>query len=57
MPYLTLAAADSLTPFLLCAGIVAAVMLLWDTIEVGRNDAANLINAVFGADNAQYRRS
>ena len=49
MPYLTLAAADSLTPFLLCAGVVAAVMLLWDTIEVGRNDAANLINAVFGA--------
>jgi len=24
-------------------------MLLWDTIEVGRNDAANLVNAVLGA--------
>ena len=24
-------------------------MLLWDTIEVGRNDAANLINSVYGA--------
>ncbi len=24
-------------------------MLLWDTIEVGRNDAANIINSVFGA--------
>ena len=28
---------------------IAVVMLLWDTVEVGRNDAANLINAVFGA--------
>jgi phosphate/sulfate permease len=33
---------------LACLG-VAAVMLLWDTVEVGRNDAANLVNAVFGA--------
>ncbi len=24
-------------------------MLIWDTVEVGRNDAANLINAVYGA--------
>ncbi len=38
-----------LTPFLVMIGIAALVMLLWDTIEVGRNDAANLINAVFGA--------
>ena len=30
-------------------GIAAVGMLLWDTIEVGRNDAANLINAIFGA--------
>lgn len=29
--------------------ILAIVLLLWDTIEVGRNDAANLVNAVFGA--------
>lgn len=29
--------------------ILAVVMLLWDTIEVGRNDAANIVNAVFGA--------
>jgi len=29
--------------------IVAVSMLCWDTIEVGRNDAANLVNAVFGA--------
>jgi phosphate/sulfate permease len=28
---------------------LAVVLLLWDTIEVGRNDAANLVNAVFGA--------
>lgn len=29
--------------------ILAVVMLVWDTIEVGRNDAANIVNAVFGA--------
>lgn len=29
--------------------VIAIGMLIWDTIEVGRNDAANLINAVFGA--------
>ncbi|MCK4660000.1 MAG: inorganic phosphate transporter [Phycisphaerae bacterium] len=29
--------------------VIAVGMLIWDTIEVGRNDAANLINAVFGA--------
>lgn len=45
----TLAQADALTPFLIVIAIVALGMLLWDTIEVGRNDAANLINAVFGA--------
>lgn len=37
------------TAFLLAAGAIAVGMLVWDTIEVGRNDAANLINAVFGA--------
>ena len=29
--------------------ILAVTLLLWDTVEVGRNDAANLVNAVFGA--------
>ena len=29
--------------------LLAVAMLLWDTVEVGRNDAANLVNAVFGA--------
>jgi len=29
--------------------ILAGGMLIWDTVEVGRNDAANLINAVYGA--------
>lgn len=28
---------------------VGVLMLIWDCIEVGRNDAANLVNAVFGA--------
>jgi len=36
-------------PFLISISIVALGMLLWDTVEVGRNDAANLVNAVFGA--------
>jgi phosphate/sulfate permease len=36
-------------PFLVGATIVALGMLMWDTVEVGRNDAANLVNAVFGA--------
>lgn len=40
---------EGMPPFLVLAGIVAAVMLIWDTVEVGRNDAANLVNAVFGA--------
>ena len=29
--------------------VLAAAMLVWNTVEVGRNDAANLVNAVFGA--------
>ncbi|GJM23596.1 MAG: hypothetical protein DHS20C16_00110 [Phycisphaerae bacterium] len=29
--------------------IFSVCMLIWDTVEVGRNDAANLINAVYGA--------
>jgi phosphate/sulfate permease len=36
-------------PFLVAIAVAALGMLLWDTIEVGRNDAANLVNAVFGA--------
>ena len=35
--------------FLPIVAVVALVMLVWDCIEVGRNDAANIINAVFGA--------
>ncbi|HOE12732.1 MAG TPA: inorganic phosphate transporter [bacterium] len=37
------------TLFMYSAGIIAVAMLVWDTIEVGRNDAANIVNAVFGA--------
>ncbi len=29
--------------------LLTAVMLVWNTVEVGRNDAANLVNAVFGS--------
>jgi phosphate/sulfate permease len=43
--------------FQLVCLIVAAVMLLWDTVEVGRNDAANLVNAVFGARVMPRRRA
>lgn len=35
--------------FQLVCLLMAVVLLIWDTIEVGRNDAANLINAVIGA--------
>ena len=31
------------------AALIGLGMLVWDCIEVGRNDAANLVNAVFGA--------
>ena len=35
--------------FVMLAAFVGLAMLVWDCIEVGRNDAANLVNAVFGA--------
>lgn len=39
----------SVTPYVAAAAILAVVMLIWDTIEVGRNDAANIVNSVFGS--------
>ena len=45
----------NLDAFQLVCLILAMGMLLWDTIEVGRNDAANLVNAVFGARVLQRR--
>ncbi|MBT5925243.1 MAG: inorganic phosphate transporter [Verrucomicrobia bacterium] len=38
-----------LTLFHYVVGAVALIMLIWNTVEVGRNDAANIVNAVFGA--------
>jgi phosphate/sulfate permease len=35
--------------FVALAAIVGLGMLIWDCVEVGRNDAANLVNAVFGS--------
>ncbi len=35
--------------FVALAALVGLGMLVWDCVEVGRNDAANLVNAVFGA--------
>jgi phosphate/sulfate permease len=35
--------------FIAVAALIGLGMLIWDCIEVGRNDAANLVNAVFGA--------
>ena len=35
--------------FLTLSVVFALVMLIWDCVEVGRNDAANLVNAAFGA--------
>ena len=40
---------SSLDGFPLTCLILAVVLLLWDSIEVGRNDATNIVNAVFGA--------
>ena len=34
---------------------VAVGMLAWDCLEVGKNDAANLINGVFGARVMSHR--
>lgn len=46
-----LAAIDftGMTVFLWAAFLIAIVMLVWDTVEVGRNDAANLVNEAYGA--------
>ena len=38
-----------LTSFHIACLILGVGMLLWDTVEVGRNDAVNLTNAVYGA--------
>ncbi len=35
--------------FFIVSGLLAVGMLIWDTVEVGRNDAANLVNAVVGS--------
>ena len=35
--------------FVQIAVAAAVLLMLWDCIEIGRNDAANLLNAVFGA--------
>lgn len=35
--------------FIIWAAMLGLLYLIWDCIEVGRNDAANLVNAVFGA--------
>lgn len=31
------------------AALIGLAFLVWDCVEVGRNDATNLVNAVFGA--------
>ncbi|RIK64540.1 MAG: inorganic phosphate transporter [Planctomycetota bacterium] len=41
--------APTLSAFMMLAVALAVVMLIWDTVEVGRNDAANIVNAVFGS--------
>jgi len=35
--------------FLALAAFLGLLFLVWDCVEVGRNDATNLVNAVFGA--------
>ena len=44
-----------MTDFIFLATMIGLAMLIWDCIEVGRNDAANLVNAVFGARVLQRR--
>ncbi len=48
---------SSLSVFHLACLAVAIGMLLWDTVEVGRNDAANLVNAVFASRVLSRRRA
>ncbi|MBE7508065.1 MAG: inorganic phosphate transporter [Planctomycetia bacterium] len=43
------AAAEGFSSFTAAAAVLAIGMLIWDTIEVGRNDAANIVNSVFGS--------
>ncbi len=35
--------------FIAICAVTAIVLLIWDCIEVGKNDATNLVNAVFGS--------
>ncbi|GAB6166907.1 hypothetical protein JCM19992_29070 [Thermostilla marina] len=35
--------------FITVLAFIGLALLIWDCIEVGRNDAANIVNAVFGA--------
>jgi len=35
--------------FVAIAALIGLAMLIWDCVEVGRNDAANLVNAIYGA--------
>ena len=37
--------------FIMLAALIGLGYLIWDCVEVGRNDATNLVNAVFGARN------
>jgi len=46
-----------LTVFHYFLGFFALIMLVYNTVEVGRNDAANIVNAVFGAKVLDARRA
>ncbi len=43
--------------FITLAASLGLLMLIWDCVEVGRNDAANLVNAVFGARVMKRRKA
>ncbi len=43
--------------FIAIAACLGLGMLIWDCVEVGRNDAANLVNAVFGARVMRRRKA
>ncbi|MBI2603028.1 MAG: inorganic phosphate transporter [Deltaproteobacteria bacterium] len=40
---------EAFVPFIPTVGVLSLFMLIWACIEVGSNDAANLVNAVFGS--------
>lgn len=52
-----IATPDTSSTLLVVSLLAAVCLLVWDTVEVGRNDAANIVNAIFGARILNRRRA